>query len=166
MDVYIENAGVYGPIADVEKENALKVYVYEDNNRIVANVEFFYNSVIIFDSKKGSSYMCRFYNPSSTNKLVNILHPKMIAQHHLDGLYDGEKGSAHMKKGQMLASKVGASLRELRRSTAFDYMNNSTLQGALKRFQYFQWGEMLCVVALTIAQVQLIKKMFKTESIL
>ena len=44
-----------------------------------------------------------------------------------------------MKKGQMLVSKIAATLRELRRTSAMDFMNAKALGSALSAFSYFQY---------------------------
>ena len=138
MTIYVEENNVYGYVKDVDSAQALKVYVYEDNAQIIGQGEFYFDYALRFQAKKGSTYTIRFYN-SGLKKLVNVAHPKMIAQQHLENLYDGSKGAEHMKKGQMLVSKIAATLRELRRTSAMDFMNAKTLGEALSTFSYFQY---------------------------
>ena len=101
ITVYVEENNIYGLIKDVDVAQPLKIYVYEDNTQIVGQGEFYFNKLLYFNAKKGSSYTVRFYN-SGLKKLVNVMHPRLLARQHIDNLYDGTKGAAHMKKGQMM----------------------------------------------------------------
>lgn len=47
-----------------------------------------------------------------------------------------------------------------------DFMNSQTVGNAMTKYSYLQYSEMVVVLIITIVQVQLIKKMFTTSSIL
>ena len=61
----------------MDKDEPLKVYVYEDNSRVIDQVSLYFQGIITFLAKAETTYTLRFYN-SGTLKLV-----RMVYNHHL-----------------------------------------------------------------------------------
>lgn len=55
----------------VQKEEEIRVLVYEDNNRLVGNWGFYYTTGIAFHAKKQHQYLMKIYTKSRT-KLITM----------------------------------------------------------------------------------------------
>ena len=86
--VYVEKNNVFSQVKNVEGEEPLKVYVYEDNTRIVAQGSFYFEHAISFPAKANSVYVLRFYNSGSL-KLVSMIYNHFISSEAAKKLYDG-----------------------------------------------------------------------------
>lgn len=88
FSMYIEENNVFSFVKDVTKEGPLKLYVYEDNTRIVAQASFFFENGVKFDVKAGSKYIMRFYNSGSL-KLVVMTYSHFIGIDQAEKMYNG-----------------------------------------------------------------------------
>lgn len=75
----------------------MQIYVYEDDNRIMAQTEFYFEKTIRFNVKDRSRYTIRFYN-QGVAKLVIFSYPTMLEQKHLKEIYSKEKSQEHLYK--------------------------------------------------------------------
>lgn len=77
MLIYTQENNAYGLVKDIEISKALKVYVYENNDRIVGEGQFYYEKAFKFEAKAGAHYIFRFYN-DGVLKLVSFTYPSLI----------------------------------------------------------------------------------------
>lgn len=77
MLLYTIENNAYGFVRDIDVSKALKVYIYENNDRIVGQGEFYYSKAIKFSAKAGAHYIIRFYN-DGVLKLVSFTYPSII----------------------------------------------------------------------------------------
>lgn len=75
--VYVLKDNAYTLVRDIERTKSIRVYVYEDNSRIVAQSEFYFENVVRFEARANSKYVVRFYNEGET-KLLSMDYPSFI----------------------------------------------------------------------------------------
>lgn len=76
--MYVLKDNAYGMVKDVDTAGLIKLYVYEDNNRIVGQAECFFMAAVLFKAKPKSTYTVRFYNDGIT-KLISLTFPEFVS---------------------------------------------------------------------------------------
>ena len=71
MFVYAQQESTFLKIKDVTKQAPLRVTVYEDNERVIINDNFFFLKYVMFKGKKHSNYSIRFIT-SGKRKFVAL----------------------------------------------------------------------------------------------
>jgi hypothetical protein len=67
--IFTHRDNTYTELSDVDAEGGVKVFVYENNEKIVGQGQFYFRGQIGFECKKGSGYIIRFYN-EKVDKLI------------------------------------------------------------------------------------------------
>lgn len=73
----------------------MKIFIYEDNTRIVTQSTFYFENAVKFNVKGGSKYVLRFYNSGSL-KLVSMTYSHFIGIDAANKMYNSEKGKAQL----------------------------------------------------------------------
>ena len=88
VDVYVEIDNFFIKINDVDKEPPLKIYVYENNHRIIVDKSFYFAGLVSFSGKADSTYTIRFYNTGS-KKLIEARQNAILQTHQVEKLLEG-----------------------------------------------------------------------------
>ncbi len=73
MHVYWRQENVYVS-AEYREGEEIRVIVYEDNQRVLLDREFYMTTGLTFAAKKGSTYTVRFLSAGKVTKLVSMLN--------------------------------------------------------------------------------------------
>jgi hypothetical protein len=87
---------------NVEEDDPISVYIYENNNRITFQGDFFYQMYAVFEGKAEAVYMIRVVNKGK-NKLVSMSTKKLLEKSHIDETISTSEGSGHVIRTQNLA---------------------------------------------------------------
>jgi citrate lyase synthetase len=77
MIIYTLENNAYGIIKDIDTEIPIHVYVYENNNRMIAEGEFYFEKSIKFLAIPDAYYSVRFRNGGQP-KLVSFTYPNIL----------------------------------------------------------------------------------------
>lgn len=67
---------------NIEEEQPVKIYIYQNNQKIVFEGEFYYQSYIVFQGEAGAMYLIRVVNNGRT-KLISMNLKKLVEDTHL-----------------------------------------------------------------------------------
>lgn len=95
FQIYVLENNAYTFVRDIENVKPLRVYVYENNDRIVAQAEFYYERALKFSAFAGKKYIFRFYN-DGVLKLVSFTYPSLVEESHVNKLYKKDQGIYHL----------------------------------------------------------------------
>lgn len=80
--IYTNENGVFNRPTDVENEESLWVYVFENNTKIVFQNSYYFVTAGEFQGKANTTYLIRFVNHGS-NRLVELNMIVLIEQSHV-----------------------------------------------------------------------------------
>jgi hypothetical protein len=115
--------------------------------------------------KAGSYYSIRFRNEGEV-KLVSFTFPSMMEATQTDHLYKKETGEYQLERVGILEMKISEIAEKLKRQAVWDRVNSEVMIGVVKKYSGYQFVEMLVVVVVCAYQVHVVKRMFKTDSVL
>lgn len=165
VKIYVSEDNVYGEIQDVEKEPPLRIYVYENNNRIIVQKEFYFQGIISFTAKKDSTYTIRYYN-TGKQKLISVYQNRVIENSNVENLLSGDDAKKHVEKTKFLVSELDLVLRNIRRTGSLSIRNASKFNSSINYFLFYQVIELLICLAVCFTQISFIKKLLKGTSII
>lgn len=67
---------------NIEEEEAVRVYIYENNQRVVYEGEFYYQNYIVFQGQADAMYLIRVVNNGKT-KLISMNTKKLVEESHI-----------------------------------------------------------------------------------
>lgn len=76
-------------------------------------------------------------------------------------LYKQDKGVYHLEKINFLGLRTEEIMERLRRNSLLDSLNSGTLTKFMRQYSVFQLVEMLCLLAVCVFQVNMVKRMFR-----
>lgn len=88
VNVYVEVDNFFIKIDDVDQEPPLKIYVYENNHRIIVDKYFYFAGLVSFRGKADSTYTIRFYN-TGNKKLIEANQNNVLQTHQTEKLLEG-----------------------------------------------------------------------------
>lgn len=69
----------------------MKIYIYENNQKIIYEGEFFYQSYIIFNGETNGMYLIKIVNNGRT-KLISMNCKKLVEEAHLGDTLQKNEG--------------------------------------------------------------------------
>ena len=99
IKIYVIDENQYRQIKDVERQAPLRIFIYENNNRIVIQETLYFEGALIFQAQKDSSYTIRFYN-SGKIKLVETSYNGVLETQHVDQLISSDEAKDHADKAK------------------------------------------------------------------
>ena len=93
--------------AEFREGEEIRVIVYEDNQRVLLDREFYMTSGFTFNAKKGSSYTVRFLAAGKVTKLVSMLNSSPLQ------VSENVATKEHMSSAQQKVESVGNELKVL-----------------------------------------------------
>lgn len=94
VKVYVVKDNVYSEIEDVEKDSPVRVEVFENNVRLVAQKDAYFEGAMKFNGRKDSTYTIRFQT-SVTQKLISIRQNYLVESQHVEGLLQTSDAQKH-----------------------------------------------------------------------
>lgn len=77
---------------NIEEEEPVNVYIYENDNRIIYQAEFYYQNYIIFEGQAGAMYLIKVTNNGRT-KLISMNCKKLVEEAHIGKALQKYEGS-------------------------------------------------------------------------
>jgi hypothetical protein len=79
---YVAQDNTYIRTKNIEEEEPVKIYIYENNQNIVYQGEFYYQTYIIFEGQANAMYLIKVVNNGRT-KLISMNCKKLLEEAHL-----------------------------------------------------------------------------------
>lgn len=67
---YVNKDGVYSVPSNIEGEDPIYVYVYENNHKMVFQKDFYFKYFGAFNGNANSTYLIRFVNPDGQKMIA------------------------------------------------------------------------------------------------
>lgn len=80
---YAAQDNTYVRTKNIEEEQPVKIYIYQNNQRIVFDGEFYFQNYIVFQGEAGAMYLIRVVNNGKT-KLISMNLKKLVEDTHLN----------------------------------------------------------------------------------
>lgn len=106
MHVYWKQDNVYVS-AEYREGEEIRVIVYEDNQRVLLDREFYMTSGFTFAAKKGSTYTVRFLAAGKVTKLISMLNSSPLQ------VSENVATKEHINSAQQKVDTIGNELRVL-----------------------------------------------------
>lgn len=164
--VLIEDGNTFKLPDNPSQMSPLSFSIMEDSNRYIARENVFFIFAISFDARKGANYTLTFKDNSQLKELVEITFTTTIPRDTMEKLVQKEEAQPYINDINKLSGVLNSDLSKMRRSNALDYVNARSLVETTKKFSTYQFAEMIAVIIVTVIQLQLIRRLFKTSSIL
>lgn len=84
--IYDESNDLYSEISDIDRFPAVKMTLFENNNRVVAESTFYFRSAVVLEGKAGGTYHIRFYTTGTAKKLLLVRHNPLVESWDADKL--------------------------------------------------------------------------------
>ena len=126
---------------------------------------YYFRGFAYFYAEPNTTYTIRLIN-EGVKKMVEMGYIQHFSLGKIDTLYDKGDAYIHLSSIKEASSAISASLRDLRKVNALDFMNARSIKGVLKKFSTYQMVEMVIMIIAMIAQVRLVKRLFREDSIL
>ena len=62
IKTYVKYMNSYGEMKDIDQDSPIKVYIYEDNRKIISQSEVYFTSYINLDVKANIQYSLKIFN--------------------------------------------------------------------------------------------------------
>jgi hypothetical protein len=106
LHVYWRQENVYVS-AEYREGEEIRVIVYEDNQRVLLDREFYMTTGFTFSATKGASYTVRFLAAGKVTKLVSMLNSSPLQ------VGDNVATKEHIEGAQVKVEKIGNELKVL-----------------------------------------------------
>lgn len=160
---YVAQDNTYVRTKNIEEEEPVKIYIYENNQKIVYEGEFYYQSYIIFHGQANAMYLIRVVNNGRT-KLISMNTKKLVEETHIAETLQKHDGQ-HAERTQNLAIDINEWYQEFRKVRMLDFQDLKAAEGYIEKYYSWEIFETIMAVILCVVQVNMIQGMLKGSSI-
>jgi hypothetical protein len=149
---------------NIENQAPIKIQIYENNNRLIHQSNFYFQSYVVFEGQELSTYTIRFVNPGA-EKLITMNVNKVTETSHIEKVITSTVLSDHAMRASQLLEQLKFLANAFERYTM---INLQAVKAVIKNINlYYYWNIVETVMAILVcfAQVALISKICKSDLI-
>lgn len=162
--LFTNTDGVYGSVSDVEGTEPVRIYVYEDRDRLVVQESFYSVKGLRFTGKANSSYLVRYVNHGGSRLcIINLVH--IVTHAHVGGKLTVEDVADH---GLRVITVREAMIMRLNQETdklVLEAENQRKLLMGFDHYYFYNIAEIVLLGIICVIQVESIRKLLLTSSV-
>lgn len=162
--IYTNENGVFNRPTDVENEESLWVYVFENNTKIVFQNSYYFVTAGEFQGKANTTYLIRFVNHGS-HRLVELNMIVLIEQSHVYDILTVEDVADHADRIQAVKSEIYTRLEGLQTKALLENENRKKLTEGISKYFFYSIGEILVIGILCFMQIEFVQKLLVRSSV-
>lgn len=156
---------MYGEIQDIIiDEEPVWLYVYENSDRLVTQASFYSQNIIVFQGRANSSYLLRFVN-HGTSRLVDMRMNRILLHAHIGGKLVAEDVADHGARVVKTREGITVRLQEQREKLVLQGENQRKLMKGLDHYYFYSIGEIVLLGIICVIQVESIRKLLISSSV-
>jgi hypothetical protein len=90
---------------NIENQAPIKIQIYENNNRLIHQSNFYFQSYVVFEGQELSTYTIRFVNPGA-EKLITMNVNRVTETSHIDEVITSTALSDHAMRASQLLEQL------------------------------------------------------------
>lgn len=162
--IYTSIDGVYGVVSNIEGEQPIYVYAYEDRDRLVAQASFYSINIFSFQGKANCSYLVRYVNHGSS-RLARMSMAHIMLQAHIDTKLTVEDVADHATRVRAVKHQLSNKLIAHRERIVLEGENQKRLLLGIDHYYFYNIGEIVVLGIICVIQVESIRKLLISSSV-
>jgi hypothetical protein len=90
---------------NIENQAPIKIQIYENNNRLIHQSNFYFQSYVVFEGQELSTYTIRFVNPGA-EKLITMNVNRVTETSHIDEVITSTVLTDHAMRASQLLEQL------------------------------------------------------------
>ena len=162
--IYINIDGVYMRTKNVDEEGPLCLRILEDEYKPIPQTEFYFADAVKFEAKANHSYHFNFIN-SDKHRIIIIQMTQVIESAKVEKNIKSSDFESFKARAVEFKDDVMKSAKTHHETTTLEFSNRKALTESLRTYSYYMMGETVVVAVLCLLQVEGIRKMLSSSSV-
>lgn len=165
LQSYQEDEGVYSKIKPTVDMQPIRVSVYQGTHQLLYDNTLYSRRYIVFDGKANETYLLRFSNLAD-KRMVIMKVSKLIEEHHFRDKVTVEDVADHPSRLQNIEEEFGARMEDVQVRLAMGMQNQRKLQSRFDQYYVSIVGELVFLGVLVVMQVECVKRLLLTTTVI
>jgi hypothetical protein len=162
--IYINRDGVYVKSDDLEDEQPLQIYVYENSSRVIFQDSYFFKNFVGFSGQPNTTYSIKFSN-NGLHRLISLSVAVLIEQTHIENRVSSDEFVGYGSRTKGFYNEVSERFRDLYDKSIIEISNKKTLSWGIEKYYVYTIVETLLVAIMCLAQVQCVQKILSSSTV-
>jgi hypothetical protein len=162
--VYTNTDGVFGSVKDIEGEEPLWVYVYEDRDRLIVQQSLYSVKVLNFTGRANSSYLVRYVTHGSS-RMVSMHVSHLLTEAHIGSKLTVEDVADHQQRVRAVKNLLLFRLDQQKEKLVMQMENQRLLLVGFDHYYFYNIVEIVLLAVICVVQVESIRKLLLPASV-